>query len=532
MEGALGRIPFRLRIGAAGHRKIEDPDLVVARIQEALAIIRARVPASPATSVRFTVVSALAEGADRLIAGQVLIHEGAMLEAILPVPRQDYERDFSSDRSREEFRSMLGGAVVAEGPATDDREAGYEWAGQRVVERCDVLLVLWDGAPARGRAGTAHVVAYARQRRVPVVWIPAAGAHAIVQEWAGFDPVVRAAFRPLDSFNGEPLGDETFEHRRKNEESSLLSQGPLIGGAPLQPLVDWILPFFIRADELADRYQRRYEILGDVLFLTAAGAVLTAAAQAMFAPGIPELVWIEVGMMVGLLLLVIVGRRRRLHERWISCRFLAERFRSAFFLALSGLSIRREGGLEQGALGHSSEEWVRRSFSEVWRDRPSDLPAPAVQDLRAFLTHSWIEDQIAYHRKTARKHARWHHRLGRATEALFAITIVAAILHAVGVGEHASEGAVHWTELFVFLSIAMPAVGGALGGIRAQREHLRHAERYGRMTDYLQAVGTRMERAADLEAVQSLAAEAEGIMLEENRDWFMVMRFHDFELHV
>jgi hypothetical protein len=41
-----------------------------------------------------------------------------------------------------------------------------------------------------------------------------------------------------------------------------------------------------------------------------------------------------------------------------------------------------------------------------------------------------------------------------------------------------------------------------------------------------------MEAAPDLETVRTVAAEAEDLMLEENRDWFVVMRFHDFELHV
>jgi len=32
--------------------------------------------------------------------------------------------------------------------------------------------------------------------------------------------------------------------------------------------------------------------------------------------------------------------------------------------------------------------------------------------------------------------------------------------------------------------------------------------------------------------IQSMAAEVEELMLDENRDWFALVRFHDFELHV
>jgi len=40
----------------------------------------------------------------------------------------------------------------------------------------------------------------------------------------------------------------------------------------------------------------------------------------------------------------------------------------------------------------------------------------------------------------------------------------------------------------------------------------------------------RMEAAPDLRTVRAVATEAEGMMLEENRDWWVVVRFHDFEL--
>ena len=39
-----------------------------------------------------------------------------------------------------------------------------------------------------------------------------------------------------------------------------------------------------------------------------------------------------------------------------------------------------------------------------------------------------------------------------------------------------------------------------------------------------------MEAAPDLRTVRAVATEAEGMMLEENRDWWVVVRFHDFEL--
>ena len=44
--------------------------------------------------------------------------------------------------------------------------------GRAVVDRSSVLVAVWDGQPSRGLGGTADVVAYARERGVPVevIW--------------------------------------------------------------------------------------------------------------------------------------------------------------------------------------------------------------------------------------------------------------------------------------------------------------------------------------------------------------------------
>ena len=78
-----------------------------------------------------------------------------------------------------------------------------------------------------------------------------------------------------------------------------------------------------------------------------------------------------------------------------------------------------------------------------------------------------------------------------------------------------------------------PAEGaGALGGVRAQREYERNADRFLAMVPYLQAIADRVRNAPDLPTLRAAALDAENVMMEETQDWFMVMKFHDFELHV
>ena len=161
----------QLRVGVSGHRALADPEGVADRVDRALDRLVA------GTSSALVVVSGLAEGADRIVARCVLARPGGRLEAVLPLPADDYETDFADERSRREFRELLGLAdrvtVVPPDPADPAREAAYARAGAATVAGCDVLLALWDGRPAQGRGGTAEVVALGRAagRRVEVVHV-------------------------------------------------------------------------------------------------------------------------------------------------------------------------------------------------------------------------------------------------------------------------------------------------------------------------------------------------------------------------
>jgi hypothetical protein len=564
-----GRIPFRLRIGVTGHRRLDDAEALAGQVRRVLKRIRDLLPGSPYTPVLFTVVSPLAEGADRLVAREVLRIEGADLEVPLPLPRKEYERDFQSDESKREFEDLFKQAKeVVELTPSETRQEAYERVGHYVVDRCDVLIAVWDGQPSRGQGGTGEIVEYARgndvqepkslldyavsylrwcwagttreamsvdvqRRRVPIFRIDANGQHEIAEELGnGID---EAPFRQLDEYNRAKIASDQFEQQvgARQRELSTAAQASAVRLAPMLALSQWVSPFYVRADSLAQRYQTWYYALGNAVFLLAAAAVAAAAGQVLFVPETPELVWIEVGLMVGLLLVVAFGRWWRLHERWLAYRFMAERFRSVFFLALSGLGGQRKSEVERVSLGHPSEEWLRRAYLEVWNRRPEAAVSEVdVEGLRRFLAEAWIQDQIGYHEKMTRKYYGRHHRLTRATEVLFGATVLAALLHVFGVAGNASPGSLSWATLFVLLAIALPALGAAISAIRTQREYSRNSERFGRMAHYLEGISTRLKTAQDMDTVRRIAAEAEDLMLDENRDWFLVMRFHPIELHV
>jgi hypothetical protein len=154
----------------SGHRLLADPAAVAAEVDRVLDRLVA-----PEPDADLVVVSSLAEGADRIVAGRVLARGGS-LEVILPLAVDDYVTDFDGAGSRSEFARLLAAATRVTVVPPDDRdpsrEAAYARAGTAMLEASDVLLALWDGEVARGRGGTAEVVAEARDLGLPVEVVP------------------------------------------------------------------------------------------------------------------------------------------------------------------------------------------------------------------------------------------------------------------------------------------------------------------------------------------------------------------------
>jgi hypothetical protein len=159
----------RLTIGVTGHRILAEPDKVTAGVDQALDHIAQAFPGRP-----WTVVSALAEGADRLVVQRVLVRCQARLVVVLPLATGEYLDDFAVLESRQAFLALLEQAAeVIELPPASTRAAAYEAAGFHVLNHCEVLQAIWDGQGAQGQGGTGAIVAQARRRGLPLAWVHA-----------------------------------------------------------------------------------------------------------------------------------------------------------------------------------------------------------------------------------------------------------------------------------------------------------------------------------------------------------------------
>jgi hypothetical protein len=149
-----------MRVGVTGHQRLADPT-AWQWVEEAVG------RELDAATGPLVVVTSLAIGADQLVA-RLGVARGATLHAVLAFA--GIERTFAPE-DLPAYRQLVSQASVEilQTPGTD--EDAYLAAGRRVVELSDVMIAVWDAKAAKGKGGTADVVAYAVASGVPVVHI-------------------------------------------------------------------------------------------------------------------------------------------------------------------------------------------------------------------------------------------------------------------------------------------------------------------------------------------------------------------------
>jgi cellulose biosynthesis protein BcsQ len=517
-----GTIPLTLRIGISGHRNISagHPGLTAASTA-AIEYITRRLAVTPGISL--TVVSSLAEGADRIVTDQVLARDGARLEVVLPLAEDDYLSDFQSAESKADFTRLLTLDPRYDVVRTAmSREHAYELAGRAVVDRSDVMIILWDEGPSGGRGGTAEILEYAQRWRRPVLLIRVAKDGALLDmnqlpDWAaGTLPMTEENMRRLDRYNREPAREAWVPPPVRTR--------PWLAAA--MPMVEHIHRYYIRADKVAVRQQRLFRRANLLQYILAPLAVLIVAGQVVFSPGRQYLAWFEFGVLAFLTVLYAVVRRAGWHTRWVSARYLAEQLRSQIFLGLTGILTVVNAAAASSAQRSDEAGWAERAANEVWLTRPRYEPPADSSLLVDVLYEGWIKPQQQYHGAISYRYRKRSEYFLWASVFLFGMSTIFALLHSLGAGGTAARPFKWWD----FLAIAIPAVAGALSGYAAQRDYIRHAERSRLFAASLDLALETLLSARDLDGIQQAALAISRSMRDEATDWYSAVHSQDVEL--
>ncbi len=555
-------IPYRIRIGITGHRRLDDP----AAVQEvARRAIDAEIPhlysktscqtiervrAAGTTPISYLVLTALAEGADRFVARALLEAPGARLCAVLPLSVDDYLDDFATQASKREFCELfalsrnpvqLRTRRIAEGGQSPDGQAelrhkSYKAAGEYLVDHSDVIIAVWDGEPARGKGGTAETVEYALKQGRPVIrlW---RGEHSLLNADTcnGLDT---SALEGIDRFNRYPISDSAREDYVRNMDHDLFAEPQTASSiaAETRAIVNrFLLPYYAQTSIVTKANRDAFHRAGRGIYLLSAAAVACAAVGVLFRSLAAVGYSAELILLLAIIFMLSQARRRHAHQAWIEYRFLAERIRSGIFMAICGIEPMPIEVLPY--MGHSQtvNDWSVRVFDEIWAQLPvlKDLNPGDFAGLKEYVREVWIENQIEFHRNKAHREGQWRHRLAKAGAIVLPVTVAAAAAHLILLGweppatAESSLRTVHLVlhQALAFVALLFPAIAASLAGMEAHREHLRLEKRSENMAPQLERLRRQLESTDDPVRFVTLLHQADELMLRETQDWLMLMRY-------
>jgi hypothetical protein len=292
------------------------------------------------------------------------------------------------------------------------------------------------------------------------------------------------------------------------------------------------LAHYCRCDLLAQRYQTLHLRSAKGLFILAASGVTVSVLQVMFLPAWYGLVALEVAAMLAVLVVLRISRKECWHEKWLHDRHFAERLRGTLYLDLLGETsgpgdVRAASTL---AFYRRPADWVDIAFGNLnLRPTPPPTDENEWKALRDFIDSHWVSAQAIWQTNNAANKGRLPKRVHWIGAGLFAATLIAALLHALGVG-HGSHGEPDHglstvTALLVSITVLLPLWGATLHAIDTLLDWRRIASRSERMGSMLHDVAEELRRAQTPEEIRAQVRAAYEIMATENQEWAASLAF-------
>jgi len=559
-----GRIP--ILVGITGHR---DPvsakrDALEASVTGILGDIQRAAPNSP-----LVLLTPLARGCDRIAAHAAIRLRQARRElnvrvvAVLPLPLDDYRRDFAADPSdAAEFEELLGACdevfvlpccervrkdehgFVSAGP---DRDLHYRRLGLYLALQSHLMVAMWNGVRNGKVGGTAEVVDFCLGRRprdfnsgipfrraslllaapdtTPVLCIPTLRESVPDLVDSGLSPAsgglstgVRSDIRDLEMINVGLLRIKRSARRPEMFEIPV----PEAVDAPWKVLEDR----FLRLDALAQEGKKLHVRCTLWIASIAAAGVCSFQWFSSYAGGYPRQAWISLVAYVALFVVAVLlwwysVRVRRVEWTFVHARALAEAMRVQIAWCGSGVDE------------FAPDQYLARRQGDV-RFLRNQLRAAllecAIISSRGGIERGsevgirWAREQVSYFDPTARPMQRRLRNvrlqqivvvlLSGAVGAFSLFLLVISILEAAR-----SEGSIDaWADagcLSVGVSLALAVAFGYWRDVMLDGEDLESAARMRQVFEQACGLLARDPESAR-EVLRALGKEA----LDEHADWF------------
>lgn len=564
-----------LSVGLTAHRDLVAADEPRLRAQARDFLLRVRRD-FPHLPVRL--ISALAEGGDQLVAEEALAL-GMDLMVPLPLPQEEYERDFEDPAALRRFRALLARARVRTlplAPGSDPaavrqrgeaRNRQYAQLGMFVSSRCQILLALWDGVPSQATGGTAQVVDYhlrdtmqgfnpedaapnlladdesdlvyripCRRRLAPYAgqagpgpasmddpeWLTAEGR---VPGTAPMPAHYRHVFGQMQAFNRDV---HRYRQRIGRGGASLLDP-PLPGPAP-DPAIE-LDALFAAADWLAVHFRRRvrFSLLCTHVLAAAMGLAFILYSDVQANRG-------YVAAFLGLFLLGLgvrwLGRHREWHRKYLDYRGLAEGLRVKFYWWLAGVDTPPSSSLGYDSFLQKQDvdlSWIRHAMRSTGL-----LRDPGFESDRRWL--DWVVDrwvgrgtggggQLAYYREGTRRREAAYRLTTRLGDVALAVGLLGAL--ALLLGGARMEDALH-TKLLLAMGL-LPLLAGIRETYSHKKADKELIKQFRFMTRLFDGCRARLDRARDDAHARQLLRALGSACLEEHAEWILLHRERPLE---
>jgi hypothetical protein len=577
--------PPVLSIGLTGHRSVgmtgaaaEATERGIGAVLEALGRALAPVVAQDASFFSsaapvMRLITMGAEGAD-LLGMRVAGRYGLKISCVIPFALDDYRNDFSpaaADAAAELFATTES---LLELPGRrDEGPRAYERANDVILSNIDLLVAVWNGSRARGRAGTGDVVQDAVVKGIPIIVVdpqsPAAPEILAAAPIDDIEPPVASdlARRPLPAdltafIHGivsppsrhaqrQALIDLVAEMPKSAQwrfEYTLLlktlarrpkaARKPSVAAAkPAPPAA--AAPSIVLAnakrleaidrarktiDGLAVRYGRKFRSSAVSQYLV---VILGTWASGVVGLLIPSLSAATIAVQLlanGLVLGDAAFRaRHRWQERWLDYRVVAERLRWLGFRNAFGLGGGRQmrSGLQRQK---SWIDWYIRRAAHAIGPPQGKIDAASIAAAADHLSEIEIPDQIDYHRGTFRQLGLLDQRLFFGAHAALLASLGVAVLLAIAAVRAGSVDAVGWKPFAIVLLAILPATMTSLNGLRVDADLARLVERSAQTIALLFRVRRNiLTSPRDYDHVAAGMQRLASIMMNELEEWRFVI---------
>jgi hypothetical protein len=485
-------LPIFHVVGFTGHRRLAD----FAPVERAVEAELSRLSTQP--GVEWLALSSVAAGSDMVFANTAL-RLGLGWEAVLPLPPAEFRRDFDEAGWREVESLIARAEQVRVVGGQSRREDAYLDCGMETVNHSDVLLAVWDGEPARGRGGTAEIVAYARELGRPLILIDP---HTLLVRRENFERL-KVGDRHLGQLNAlssvnVPNQDRDDLHRQR------------------------VLGFHCKVDVAATAGAPHFRRLIAATVGLHVLATALAAATLAFHLHHPAMPWGKLACLCGALVVAMVVRRHRHQHDWVRSRLAAEITRSTL----------ATWGLPRGVRLFDDFDWaglepLRRSL-DVLQRRAARAQPIAFERFKQRYLRERIDGQLAYF---ARQEARAVPQLARLRAGFVVSTVLAIVFTAAYATHSVLPGAIAppWTVAWVFGfgPIVLPVLAAGFISLISINDLHRRVARYREMRIRLEAGRREAAFVQTWGALERVVAKAERALLHEVFEWHSITSFSE-----